>query len=219
MTHMQVAYFSWCSSFSFSPQFSGTKVHKWRPEVIFSSLWGRSCGCFVGRQFPWWVLAAKQQACVLFLTPWHSATFHCSQLKTTLVGNTHGKPRKATMSKAIGSGTGKSEIGLYWSAPPFILEVSTWEIVFDIHNFSFKSSCEERRPGKSWRERGVGGRKRECSDIICLWLVLVSFPNSILVLPTIWLLNNFFALMNKSNSLKKKTSSSFSAVIAAKRVN
>ena len=122
------------------PQFSGTKVHKWRPEVIFSSLWSKSCVCFAGHQFPSWVPAAKQQTCVLFLTPWHSATFHCSQLKTTLVGNTYGKPRKATTSKAIGSGTGKFEIGLYWSAPPFIPEVSTWEVVFDIHIFSFKSS-------------------------------------------------------------------------------
>ena len=45
------------------------------------------------------------------------------------------------------------------------------------------------------RVGGGGGKERE---------FLVSLPESILVLPIVWLLNNFFVVMNKINSLKKK---------------
>lgn len=75
---------------------------------------------------------------------------------------------------------------------------------------------ELERRGGGWRGGGGGeglgwgrGKERE---------FLVSLLESILVLPIIWLLNNFLVVMDKINSLKKKpTSSSFRAFIADKR--
>ena len=73
----------------------------------------------------------------------HTLAFSCLPLRPAencmLMGNAYGRPRKATMSKAIGSGPGKYAIGLYWPLPPFLPEVSTW-VMFDIHDFSFKIS-------------------------------------------------------------------------------
>jgi len=59
----------------------------------------------------------------------HTLAFSCLPLRPAencmLMGNAYGRPRKATMSKAIGSGPGKYAIGLYWPLPPFLPEVST----------------------------------------------------------------------------------------------
>ena len=47
-THTQVAYFSCCSWFCFSPQFSGTKVHKGRLEVMrLEDSSGAGAGCIL----------------------------------------------------------------------------------------------------------------------------------------------------------------------------
>ena len=75
---------------------------------------------------------------------------------------------------------------------------------------------ELERRGGGWQGGGGGegegwgrGKERE---------FLVSLLESILVLPIIWLLNNFLVVMDKINSLKKKTtSSSFHAFTADKR--